>query len=402
MGKSNSIEGVASRQLALEVLRRIEDEGAYANLVLSGELDNSGMTQTDRKFVTDLVYGTVRMQRALDWEADRFLKSAPPPAARRALRLGIYQLRHRDDIPDYATVSASVEAAPKRFRGLLNAVLRKVSGSTTSFPNIGTELSYPDWVIDRLNTDLGSEVALDALRSMNNPARVNKRADGYVQDVSSQLVVDAVESRPAEIVLDVCAAPGGKATGVAHQGSFVVAGDIAEKRAGLIRQNYLRLGQSNVSALVMDALTPPIRPGSVDVVLVDAPCSGLGVLRRRADARWRVRPAQVDRLARLQHRIVRSSVPLLKPGGRLIYSVCTLTVAESIGVDDLIAEEFPDLDVIDPPGDPWQPWGRGSILFPDDEHDGMTMFRYQLPHQTPGKHHGNSSPVPSSGGVLLG
>ncbi len=380
VSKSNSMEGVASRKLALEVLRRIEDEGAYANLVLSAELDNSGLTQPDRNFVTDLVYGTVRMQRALDWEADQFLKSDPPPAARRALRLGIYQLRHRDDIPDYAAVSASVEAAPKRFRGLLNAVLRKVSRNEPSFPNTGTEFSYPDWVVDRLHADLGPKVALDSLRSMNNPARVNKRADGYVQDVASQLVVDAVESKPAEIVLDVCAAPGGKATGVAHQGSFVVAGDLNEQRAGLIRQNYSRLGQSNVSALVMDALRPPIRPGSVDVVLVDAPCSGLGVLRRRADARWRVQPAQVDRLARLQRGILRSSVPLLKPGGRLIYSVCTLTKAESIGVDDSIAEEFPDLDVIDSPGGPWQPWGRGSILFPDDEHDGMTLFRYQLPH----------------------
>lgn len=377
-GSPVDAQGVASRMLALEVLRRIGDDGAYANLALGAELAESGLDQADRNFVTDLVYGTVRMQRALDYEADQFLSSDPPPAARRALRLGIYQLRYRSDIPAYATVSATVEATPKRFRGLLNAVLRKVSRSSPTFPDLATELSYPTWLVKLLERDLGSAKAHAALRSMNVAARVHKRADGYVQDIASQMVTDAVGASDGELILDCCAAPGGKATGLAEVGATVLAGDLHGQRVGLIVSNAERLGLSNVCALQMDALHPPVAKGSLDKVLVDAPCSGLGVLRRRADARWRVRPDQVDRLAELQLRILRASVPLLKPGGELIYSVCTLTKAESTGVDARLAKEVPELVALEaPPGD-WEQWGRGSILLPTDERDGMCLFRYSV------------------------
>jgi 16S rRNA (cytosine967-C5)-methyltransferase len=365
--------------LALEVLKRVDDDGAYANLALSAELAGAGFDQADRNFATDLVYGTVRMQRALDHEADQFLNSDPPPVARRALRLGVYQLRHRGDIPAYAAVSATVEATPKRFRGLLNAVLRKVSGSEPDFPDLATELSYPTWLVEILERDLGKQRAHDALSSMNVPARVHKRPDGYVQDLASQMVTEAVAAGAGEIILDACAAPGGKATGMASAGAFVFAGDIHEQRVGLIASNAQKLGLDSVWPLQMDAKRPPVAPGSLDAVLVDAPCSGLGVLRRRADARWRVQPAQIDRLPNLQLDILRASVPLLKPGGRLVYSVCTLTAAESTGVDERLAEAVPELVPMDPPEGEWQPWGRGAILLPDADHDGMCLFRYHVP-----------------------
>src|SRR5690606_12081891 len=110
----------------------------------------------------------------------------PPPAARRALRLGTYQLVHRDDIPDHAAVSATVEAAPKRFRPLVNAVLRRVATAPVEYPDEATRLSYPDWVVDLLVRDLGRERALAALEAMGEPARPTVRADGYVQDLASQ------------------------------------------------------------------------------------------------------------------------------------------------------------------------------------------------------------------------
>lgn len=371
-------EGAPARRIALEVLARVEDDGAYSNLVLSKVLDGSGLGPGDRGFVTDLVYGTLRRQRSCDHLVDRFLTSAPPPAARRVLRLGAYQLAFRDDIPAYAAVAATVEAAPKRFRGLANAVLRKVSTAEVTFPDDETRLSYPGWLIDRLVADLGRTDAVAALEAMNEPASATVRDDGYTQDLASQWVVDLVGARPGETVVDLCAAPGGKATGLAAAGAVVVAADLQPHRVGLVVANSRRLGTSDVLAMVGDARRPALRDGSADRVLLDAPCSGLGVLRRRPDARWRLDEAAPTRLAALQRELVDAAVPLLRPGGTFVYSVCTLAREESIAIDDHVREAHPGLVPLPMPGDPWTPWGRGAILLPQRRGtDGMCLFRYR-------------------------
>jgi len=373
-------EGVAARRLALEALARVEDEGAYSNLVLSKMLATSGLDQNDRGFVTDLVYGTLRHQRSCDHLVDRFLGSAPPPAARRVLRLGAYQLAFRDDIPDYAAVGTTVEAAPKRFRGLTNAVLRKVSTAPVEYPDEATRLSYPDWILQRVSGDLGPERAIGALEAMNEPARATVRADGYTQDLASQWVVELVDACPGELVVDLCAAPGGKATGIAASGATVIAADLQPHRVGLVADNVERLGATGVLAMVADALHPALRPGCAHRVLLDAPCSGIGVLRRRPDARWRLDSGAPERLAALQRRLVDAAVDLLRPGGTLVYSVCTLTAVESLGVDDHISRAHPELAPLPPPGDPWSAWGRGAILLPQSAGtDGMCIFRYRSP-----------------------
>ncbi len=125
-----------------------------------------------------------------------------------------------------------------------------------------------------------------------------------------------------------------------------------------------------------DGTAPPFRPEQFDRVLLDAPCSGLGVLRRRPDARWRLQPSDVDDLARLQQRLIEASAPLLRPGGVLVYSVCTLTAVESID------HRFPDGWVpLAPPDDPWRPYGAGARLLPHDaDTDGMVLVRYRRPH----------------------
>ena len=372
--------GVAARRTALEVLARVEDDGAYSNLVLGSVLDRSGLGAQDRGFVTDLVYGTLRRRRALDHLADRFLTSDPPPAARRVLRLGTYQLVERADIPAYAAVAATVEAAPKRFRGLANAVLRKVSTAPVTYPDEATRLSYPDWVVDRLVADLGHEDAVAALESMNEPATVTVRSDGYTQDLASQWVVDLVDAQAGERALDLCAAPGGKATGMAMSGATVLAADLQPQRVGLIVDNARRWDHPRVHALVADAAHPPFRPGSADRVLLDAPCSGLGVLRRRPDARWRLDPAAPERLGRLQRGLVDQAIGLVAPGGLLVLSVCTLTAAESLRLDEHVAATRPDLVPLPPPEAPWRPWGRGAILLPQAAGtDGMCCFRYSVP-----------------------
>ncbi len=374
---TSEMEGVAARRVALEVLARVEDEGAYSNLILSKVLDGSGLGQQDRGFATDLVYGSLRHQRACDHLIDRFLSSDPPPAARRVLRLGAYQLAYREDIPDYAAVGTTVEAAPKRFRGLTNAVLRQVTRSKIEFPDEQTELSYPDWIYEQLVTDLGHERAVAALRNMNSSAEATHRADGYTQDLASQWVVELLAVQPGELVIDLCAAPGGKATGCAAAGGVVIAADLQPHRVDLIVENASRLGLENLLPMVGDALHPGLRPHSADLVLLEAPCSGLGVLRRRPDARWRIDSQAPQRLASLQRDLVDAAVGLLAPGGRLAYSVCTLSAVETTGVDEYIQQRYPELEALSPPTGPWQPWGRGAILLPQAEDtDGMCLFVY--------------------------
>jgi 16S rRNA (cytosine967-C5)-methyltransferase len=366
----------------LDVLERIESDGAYANLVLPKVLARSDLDERDRRFVTDLVYGTTRMRRACDYLVDRFLAKPPTGRVRNALRLGAYQIAFAG-VPAHAAVAETVAVTPRPARGLVNAVLRRVADAgppgEAAWPDDATRLSVPDWVLDRLAADLGRDRALAALAAMDEAPTAVERPDGYVQDPASQQVAAAVGAGPGDLVLDLCAAPGGKATALAAAGARVVAGDVRQRRAGLVLANGRRLGlDDHLFVAVADGTRPPFRPGTFDRLLVDAPCSGLGTLRRRPDLRWRVEPRAVDRLAQLQRELVTASVDAVRPGGVLVFSVCTLTRAESLGVDALVAAEHPELVPLDPPGRPWEPWGRGAILLPQAAGtDGMCLFRYR-------------------------
>jgi 16S rRNA (cytosine967-C5)-methyltransferase len=325
---------------------RIDRDNAYANLVLPSMLDGSVLPERDRAFVTELVYGTTRMMRACDFLVNRFVLSKIEPQVRAALRIGAYQL-HYLDTPAHAAVSATVGAVKGPGKKVVNAVLRRVAEAPVEWPDQATRLSYPGWIVERLAVDLGEHDASVALEAMNEAATAEVRSDGYVQDTASRRIVESMAVHPGETVVDLCAAPGGKATGLAAAGAIVLAADISPHRAGLIAENVDRLG-SRVTPVVADGLLPPVRPRSVDRVLVDAPCSGLGSLRRRPDARWRIDKDAPERLARLQIALVRAGFELLKPGGQLTYSVCTLTNIESAGVLATIADD-PDLRV-DPLG----------------------------------------------------
>ena len=337
MAKTNS--GVPARRLALRALKRIDADGAYANLVLGPMLSESELSERDRGLVTEMVYGTTRMRRACDHIVDRCVLGKVDNEVRNALRLGAYQMVFMET-PPHAAVSATVGAVKGRGGSMVNAVLRKVGGSLgeIKWPDEATRLSYPTWMLNELINDFGHDKAVQALEAMNERATVTERSDGYIQDPASAAVVDFVDARPGMVVVDLCAAPGGKATGIAQTGATVIASDINPKRVGLIASNAERLGH-DLGVLVADGLRPPIRPGSVDRVLVDAPCSGLGSLRRRPDARGRIDRDAPARLAPLQTGLVRAGLELLKPDGKLIYSVCTLTKAESEGVLEALGEE---------------------------------------------------------------
>ena len=353
-----------ARRVAVDALVRI-DEGAYANLVLPALLDRSGLDRRDRAFVTELVYGSTRMRRACDWLVDRLVERPLEPEVRAVLRLGAYQLAFLGT-PPHASVSATVDVAPTRARGLVNAVLRRLAREPApSWPDPATRLSYPDWIVRRLAADLGVDAAEAALEQMNVAPPVTERADGYVQDEASQQVAAYVGATAGERAADLCSAPGGKATAMAGGGAaLVVAADLSVPRSGLVAENVDRLGLDNVAVVVADAGAPPLRRGSLDRVLLDAPCTGLGVLRRRPDARWRVQPGDVDRLAALQRRLLDGAAGLVRPGGVLVYSVCTLTRTETVEVDDWLASAHPALEPVEPPGPPWEPAGRGARLLP--------------------------------------
>ncbi len=391
-GRASRATRSPARAAALAVLDRVDPGGAYANLALGPELSRSGLGRRDRNLVTEMVYGTTRMRRACDHLVDRFLIDEVAPTVRNALRLGAYQLRFMA-VPAHAAVSETVAVTPRRARGLVNAVLRRVADSAVQWPDEATRLSYPDWIVSRLAADLGPRDAAGAMETMNLSPPVTVRPDGYVQDQASSWVARAVGAGPGQRVLDLCAAPGGKASALAGMGATVVAVDLRISRLGLVADAAARTA-TTISLVAADGACPPFVPASFDRVLVDAPCSGLGALRRRPDARWRMQPEAVDRLAGLQRRLVDAAAELVRPGGRLVYSVCTLTSAETVAVDRHLAEVRPDLEAVGPGGGrvggtggldgsdglvgPWRASGRGALVLPQDAGtDGMFVLRLE-------------------------
>lgn len=424
--RSRPVPVTSARGVALDVLVRVE-AGAYSNILLPSRLRETHLAARDRGHATDLVYGTLRRQRALDHlldlALDRPIGELDPPV-RAALRLGVYQLV--EGVPAHAAVGETVgaiAAVQPRAKGFVNAVLRGVAAlgppwpwpEGDGVPALGVRWSLPDWIVERLITDLGRADALATLESVNTPAALTLRANplrttvdalaaelvasgasaepsGLVpgalvvrgagdpsrisavargratpQDAGSQAVVAVVAAGPGERVLEVAAAPGGKATGLAEgmrDDGIVVAVDVQPARLGLVARAAARLELRCVAPLAADGRALPLRAASFDRVLVDAPCSGLGVLRRRPEARWRIGEHAVTELAVLQRELLAAAAPMVRPGGRLVYSVCTLSAAETIEVDRWAAGALAGFEAEPPPGPPWRPCGRGALLLP--------------------------------------
>lgn len=378
-----------ARSVAVALLVAAE-QGARANVELPRLLAHSDLDERDRRLATELAYGSLRMRRACDWLIGQFTRGEVEPQVKAVLRAGAYQLAFMR-VPAHAAVSATVAEASPRARGLVNAVLRRVAELTEAgpprWPDVATELSYPDWVVERLSQDLGPGPARASLEQMNRPATRTLRADGYVQDPASQAVTEHMAKLladfgpgPASRVLDLCSGPGGKATGLARSARLVVAVDLLPARAALVAANAWRLQLPNVAVVLADGTRHPLRAGTFDGVLVDAPCSGLGVLRRRPDARWRVKPGDIARLAGLQRRLLESAAPLVRPGGLLAYSVCTMTREETTDVDAWLKESLPGWEALAGPAGPWAPHGRGALILPQTAGtDGMYLLVLRQP-----------------------
>ncbi len=442
---------LSARGIAIEALVRVDD-GAYSNLLLPTLLRGSGLEPRDRAFATDLVYSTLRGQRALDHILLGFLTrplGGLDADVRVALRLGAYQLRA--GVAPHAAVGETVTAIGRRnprAKGFVNAVLRHLaaSGPPWNLPDgddvssLGIRTSHPDWIVERFIADLGQLDAAAVLESDNRVPAVTLRAnprrsdptqladelraggirvdpgmllpDALVvsgvgdlaalpavsegratpQDQASQAVVIALDPQPGDRVLEIAAAPGGKASAIAERvsagrsalgrsavGGSVVGLDLHPGRVARIAQAATRLGLDCLFPLVGDGLALPLRPGSFDRVLVDAPCSGLGVLRRRPEARWRLDSRAPEQLAELARKLLGAAAEALRPGGVLVYSVCTLTMVETLGVDEWAASALPRLHDLPPPGAPWRRRGRGALLLPSTaDSDGMFVLCLQL------------------------
>jgi 16S rRNA (cytosine967-C5)-methyltransferase len=352
-----------ARAAAYEVVRRVFEEDAYADRAL--RTASAGLDERDRALARQLAFGTVQRVRTLDHAIEtlgkRPVRKLDPPV-RAALRLGAYQLGYLDGVPRYAAVNESVElvrrARLERAVPFANAVLRRVDDGIgrllEELPEGPLKHSYPDWIWDVWRRDLGEEETVALARAQNEPppvvvrhvrgqspdgsetdvpgayevARVDEealqRGEVWPQSRASQVAALALLAEPGERVLDLCAAPGGKATMLAGE---VVAVELNEGRARELAENARRLGREDIRVVQADARALPPELTGFDRALVDAPCSGLGVLAARPDLRWRSRP-----LPELQLELLRAAAERVRPGGTIVYSVCTINADESEAV----------------------------------------------------------------------
>jgi 16S rRNA (cytosine967-C5)-methyltransferase len=383
-----------SRQVAHHVLVRVFDEGAYADRAFAAAA--AGLDARDRAFAQRIAYGAIQRVRTLDHALEtiggRSLADLDVPV-RAALRLGAYELGFLDGVPARASVNEAVElvrdAGAGRATGLVNAILRRTAERIRPLldelpdgtpEQAALKHSYPDWIAQTWWREWGRDEALALMRAQNEPpetafrvirtgeTRVVDRIEPeaveqgrvWPQSRGSQLAGAAVGAQTGERVLDLCAAPGGKTTQLAEQAAEVVAVDIHEGRARELVESVRRLGLDNVTVINADARELPEELRGFDRVLVDAPCSGLGVLAARPDLRWRAQP-----LPELQLELLRVASERVKPGGSVTYSVCTIAAAENEDVVDASGL------AVEPLGDKWREFA----------HPRRAEFLLTLPHK---------------------
>lgn len=384
-----------ARRAAYEVVRRVFEEEAYADRALSSAV--AGLDPRDRALAQRLAYGTVQRARTLDFGIEQLGKrpvrklDGPVKAS---LRLGAYQLAFTDQA-EHAVVDDAVElvraARLERAVPFTNAVMRRLAhglrGLVASLPEGPVKESYPDWIPETWARDFGDEAAVSLMRAQNEPPALEVRADhpvGEATDVpgayrvdsvdisrmrpmsrASQLAALVVGSQDGERILDSCAAPGGKSTMLRGE---VTAVELHPGRAQALAKNV----GPNVHVVNVDARE--LEESGFDRAIVDAPCSGLGVLARRPDLRWRARP-----LPELQLELLRAAAERTKPGGTVVYSVCTLNADENEAVVDASGLR------IDPLTDEWPQYAHPTrpeflLTRPDrDRTSGFFIARLTVP-----------------------
>ena len=406
-----------ARRCAFAVVRRVFEDGAYADRAFRGEASRADLEPRDRAFAMRLAYGTIQMKATLDRVLEELARrplAKLDPSVLAALRVGLHELLYMNT-PDRAAVAESVELVKEvtpHAHAFVNAVLRRAAREApalvdglddTTAAGAALAYSHPLWIVERWFEELGADEARALMRRDNEPAEsalranrlrteaaevvaalgregVEARTDPLVpeavvlgtpydvhasplfveglvmpQSRASMLVARALDPRPGERVLDLCAAPGAKTTHLAalmRGEGEVVAVEADPARAQAIAENAARLGAEQVRVVVGDAAQPGFGEG-FDRVLVDPPCSDLGTLQSRPDARWRNTAEQVGELRALQRRILDAAAIAVRPGGRLLYSTCTISDVENRAQMQEFLTATPNFRVCDLTG--WQP-----------------------------------------------
>lgn len=394
---------MTARELALDMLIEILEKGSFCHIVERQALSKyQYLPKKDRALAARITEGVVERLLSLDYAVNRVSKTKTDkmkPVIRNILRIGAYQILYMDRIPDSAACNEAVKLAVKRrfagLKGFVNGVLRSVAREKENlvFPDEETRLSIPDWLLSMWKQELGEEQALAVAEAMlrERPTCVRCNQDkedverivksltdqgvqvtrlpdfddilyirnydylealeafsmGWiqVQDVSSSLVGRAAAPKAGDFVLDVCGAPGGKSLHMADllKGTGMVeARDLTVQKVSLIEENISRSGFSNIRAKVWDALEPDEEmKRQADIVLADLPCSGLGIIGRKPDIKYRMTREGCRELSELQREILSVVWEYVKPGGILIYSTCTISRAENQENMEWLLREFP-------------------------------------------------------------
>ncbi|MDF2668148.1 MAG: ribosomal small subunit methyltransferase [Paenibacillus sp.] len=418
-GKSTSASRPASaraktaRELAMDILTRVEQEQAYSNLLLNQTLQKHSLDRSDAALATELVYGTIQRLNTLDYWLSGFVAKGLAkldPWVRSLLRMSLYQFVYLDRIPEHAVVNEAVNLAKRKghsgIAGMVNGVLRSIirQRSELTIPEglspaerIALTHSHPVWMVSSWIAQFGEETAericsanntvpnisvrVNVLRSSRDellkalassgltvrpselaPAGIIAESGGNmaftswykeglvsIQDESSMLVAEAVEPLSGMRVLDCCAAPGGKTAHLAElmaDRGHIIAVDAHEHKRLLIEEQTQRLGLNCVQTLTTDARELPQRfaAASFDRVLLDAPCSGLGVIRRKPDLKWSKQQEEIQTVSRLQAELLNRVCSLVSPGGLLVYSTCTLASEENEQVVKTFLQAHPDFE----------------------------------------------------------
>lgn len=405
----------AARELALNILYEVMEKGAYANLCLENKLRNTQLSLNDRNLVTEIVNGSVRMIKHLDWVLNLFLQKPiekQNPWLRNVLRISAYQILFMERIPDYAVVNDAVELCRRKSNpklaavcnGVLRNLLRKQGEyeypPADSIEYLAVYYSQPDWLVEKWVDEFGCATTEAMLSYLNQRVQVSLRhnsimvdrkqvlqelaAEGiraaaspiipwsirveslhksleelkgfqkghfYIQNEAAMLAGAIVDPQPGEKVLDLCCGVGGKATHFAeimHNQGRIEAIDLYGHKIKLLQSNCQRLGITIVAAYQKDILQ--LNPEqSWPRVFLDAPCSGLGVLNRRSDSRWRKEPAEITKLSELQKNLLIVAGQAVAADGVLVYSTCTVNHEENEAVvnDFLMANPDFKLESID-------------------------------------------------------
>ncbi|MBR3591969.1 MAG: 16S rRNA (cytosine(967)-C(5))-methyltransferase RsmB [Clostridia bacterium] len=396
-----------ARKVALNALCDVRDGGAYSNITLNKYLNENDLSPSDRALATAIFYGVLDRTITLDYVLSNFINTPlkkVKPFVLECLRIALYQIMYLDKIPDSAAVNEAVKIIKnskcKNLSGFVNGVLRNVLRVGTNLPNgndnksLSVKYSCPEWIVESFVNDYGIdntikllehslktppvtlrvntlktnvEELLDTLHNDNilaqssaldnaidviggiDVSKCKAYKDGlfHVQDIASQTVVNILSPKSSERVLDVCAAPGGKTFTMAqymYNKGEIIACDLYKQRVDLITKGAKRLGITNIKAIQNDAILINDKLGNFDVILCDVLCSGLGVIRRKPEIKYKDISEYQD-ITDIQLHILENSCLYLNENGRILYSTCTLRKCENEGVIKRFLDKYPQYEL---------------------------------------------------------